>query len=342
MLALMSVGGWLAIFIADCKIDSGMVRARGSSGGSAERKQRKSEWPVSAHTSSSFSSLGSQRATSSMFCSITHPPSTNIRSSAFSATGSCPWPSETVTNLPASSVLPSCAPSTRTGTTGSTPGESRKKMGTAGAESSNDTLRLNGIASTYLLPIDSRTHSAIASIMRSGRTARTTCSRWKPPSRFHSCGSGIFSGCSDSIHSFHRFHEPSTSCGRLAKASCDESATTENHAASSSHTEHGFSRSRFLGALMSKSISSCKSSPELCSTFIVSRQLKMRRWRSKRPRVTYEKMVYCTESSSVLQRTLSPSSVASALLSALEKMKLKAPSENWYMWSITFSWLSRK
>mmetsp|Transcript_25448 Transcript_25448/g.58870 ORF Transcript_25448/g.58870 Transcript_25448/m.58870 type:complete len:244 (+) Transcript_25448:1627-2358(+) len=237
MLALMSVGGWLAIFIADCKIDSGMVRARGSSGGSAERKQRKSEWPVSAHTSSSFSSLGSQRATSSMFCSITHPPSTNIRSSAFSATGSCPWPSETVTNLPASSVLPSCAPSTRTGTTGSTPGESRKKMGTAGAESSNDTLRLNGIASTYLLPIDSRTHSAIASIMRSGRTARTTCSRWKPPSRFHSCGSGIFSGCSDSIHSFHRFHEPSISCGKLAYTEGLASARymQDSHAASLSH-----------------------------------------------------------------------------------------------------------
>ena len=64
--------------------------------GSDERKTRKSGCAPSLSDSSFFSSLGSQRATSSMFCSIVQPPSTNMRSSAFSATGSCPWPSETV------------------------------------------------------------------------------------------------------------------------------------------------------------------------------------------------------------------------------------------------------
>mmetsp|Transcript_3632 Transcript_3632/g.10511 ORF Transcript_3632/g.10511 Transcript_3632/m.10511 type:complete len:322 (-) Transcript_3632:4742-5707(-) len=321
MLALRPDGGSLVSLMEFCRIGTGTTFC-----GSAERKTRKSGCAPSMRLSSFFSSLGSQRATSSMFWSIAQPPSTYILSRAFSATGSWPWPKETVTNLPCSSVLPIWWPSWRTGTTGSTPGERRKKMGTAGAESSKDTLRSKGIASTYLLPMASRTQMAMASIMRSGRSARTTCRRWKPPRRFHSWGSGIFSGVSDSIHSFHRFQEPSTSEGRPAKVSEAESATTENHAASCSQVAHGFSRSKTLGALMSTSTSSWPSSPWACSTFMVSRLEKMRRWRSKSPRVTNWKAARVTTSERFEMRCAG-SSWGGALRSARLKTRSKEARE---------------
>ena len=63
--------------------------ARGPPSAAAGRKTRKSGCASSISASSFFSSLGSQRATSSMFCSTTHPPLTCILSSASSDTGSC-------------------------------------------------------------------------------------------------------------------------------------------------------------------------------------------------------------------------------------------------------------
>eukprot|EP00966_Prymnesium_polylepis_P189989 4402391-Prymnesium_polylepis.1 len=66
-----------------------------------------------------------------MFCSITQPPVACMWSSAFSATGSCPCPSETATNLSSVSSQ-NLLPSSRTERCGTlTPGESRKKIGTA-------------------------------------------------------------------------------------------------------------------------------------------------------------------------------------------------------------------
>ena len=128
MLARRPDGGSLVSLIEFCRICTGTTFC-----GSAERKTRKSGCAPSTSASSFFSSLGSQRATSSMFCSITQPPSTCMRSSAFSATGSCPWPSETEKKSPLSSVLPSgLADGAHVGD-GSTPGESRKKTGVAGA-----------------------------------------------------------------------------------------------------------------------------------------------------------------------------------------------------------------
>ena len=87
--------------------------------------------------------------------------------------------------------------------------------------------------------------------MRSGRSARMTSSRWKPGSRFHSPGSGSFSGCSWSNHSFQRFHEPSMSAGSAAKASgsCSASAWTDCHARVGQPRERAFSgASMTLGA----------------------------------------------------------------------------------------------
>ena len=140
--------------------------------GSAERKTRNSGCAPSSRASSFFSSLGSQPATSSMLASMTQPPSMYIWSSAFSATTSWPWPRLTRMNLPSSSVLPRPLPSTLTSASGLTPGERRKKTGTAGPESSKLSGKSKLIAVMYFSPSTSPTHRVIASVMRSGRSAR--------------------------------------------------------------------------------------------------------------------------------------------------------------------------
>ena len=52
-------------------------------------------------------------------------------------------------------------------------------------------------------PSTSPTQRRMASVIRSGRSARMIMSCRKPERRFHSCGSGCVSGCSCSTHSFH-------------------------------------------------------------------------------------------------------------------------------------------
>jgi hypothetical protein len=99
-LAFRPLGGSLVSLIDFCRIGTGTTGC-----GIAERKTRKSGSAPSSRLSSFFSSLGSQPATSSMFSSIAQPPSAYIWSRAFSATGSCPCPSETVMSFPRSSVI---------------------------------------------------------------------------------------------------------------------------------------------------------------------------------------------------------------------------------------------
>ena len=141
MLGRSPLGGSFVSLIEFCRICTGITGC-----GSEERKTRKSGWAPSMSASSFFSSLVSQRATSSTFCSITQPPDTCMRSSAFSATGSWPWPSETLKKSPLASVLSAGPPIWRTASSGSTPGESRKKTGVAGDVSSNEEGRSKGMA----------------------------------------------------------------------------------------------------------------------------------------------------------------------------------------------------
>ena len=265
--------------------------------GSAERKTRNSGCAPSSRASSFFSSLGSQPATSSMLASMTQPPSMYIWSSAFSATTSWPWPRLTRMNLPSSSVLPRPLPSTLTSASGLTPGESRKKMGTAGPLSSKESARSKLIAVMYCAPSTSPTHRMMASVMRSGRSARMIMSCRKPESRFHSCGSGCDSGCSCSHHSFQRFQLPSMSAGSVAKSSITARACTLPQQGSGSQAGCGFSFSLLRGFWMSMSRSSIDSSGSPLSssrprqTLIASCVEKMMRCRSKRPRVTKAKTV---------------------------------------------------
>mmetsp|Transcript_8548 Transcript_8548/g.20511 ORF Transcript_8548/g.20511 Transcript_8548/m.20511 type:complete len:346 (-) Transcript_8548:3276-4313(-) len=284
MLAFSPDGGSLVSLMELCSTCTGTTFC-----GSDDRKTRKRGCAPSQSASSFFSSLGSQLATSSMFCSITHPPVACISSSAFSATGSCPWPSDTATNR--SSVMSKRFPSSRTDFCGTlTPGESRKKMGVSGDESSNAAARSKGTASTNLGPRTSLTHSETARVIRSGRIARMTSSRSKGDSRFHSAGSGSFSGCVCSHQSRHRFGAPSMSTRRFWKASKEPSAQMLCHELSESHCERGFS-DWIRGARTSMSTSSCCSSPASIRMRQPSCSEKMRRWRSKRPRMTYAKHV---------------------------------------------------
>mmetsp|Transcript_35725 Transcript_35725/g.93809 ORF Transcript_35725/g.93809 Transcript_35725/m.93809 type:complete len:257 (-) Transcript_35725:243-1013(-) len=256
-----------------------------------------------------------------MFCSMTQPPEACMRSSAFSATGSWPWPSETVIRRPSSSVIfVGCVrPSARTSAVASTPGESRKKMGTAGPESSKETGRSKLIASPYGAPRTEMTHVRSASVMRSGRSARMMSSCWNPPRRFQSVGSGSSSGVGWSDHSFQRFHEPSRSVGKLENSSCaSASAQADPHASSVSHAETGFSLELSRGLATIRSSSIILNSPLAREMLMASCVEKVRRWRSKRPDETNLKSVYVTDSSRLSTRWLtSPSSGSSALSSAL-------------------------
>mmetsp|Transcript_15810 Transcript_15810/g.26917 ORF Transcript_15810/g.26917 Transcript_15810/m.26917 type:complete len:201 (+) Transcript_15810:1796-2398(+) len=199
-------------------------------------------------------------------------------------------------------------------------------MGTAGPESSNESGRSKLIAEPYALPSTCIVQLRMARVIRSGRTARTMSSCWKPPRRFHSCGSGCDSGCSCSHHSFQRFQLPSMSAGRLAKSSMTLSACTAPHAESGSHEPCGFSFSFDRGAAMSMSSSAGLSSPDSIATLIASCVEKMSLCRSNSPRVTKAKSVKVIDSCSETTRSLSVSA-AGALSRALLNMKLNAASE---------------
>mmetsp|Transcript_40202 Transcript_40202/g.99643 ORF Transcript_40202/g.99643 Transcript_40202/m.99643 type:complete len:215 (+) Transcript_40202:1941-2585(+) len=214
-------------------------------------------------------------------------------------------------------------------------------MGTAGPESSNERGRSKLIAFPYADPSTWVIHMRTARVIRSGRSARTICSCWKPPRRFHSCGSGIDSGCSASHHSFQRFQEPSTSAGSVAKSSITEMATTEPQAESGSQEPTGFSLELSFGAKSNTSSSAGDISLFCIATFIASCVEKMSRCRSKRPRVTNAKSDIVIESCRQATRALSVSAGV-AFARALLKMKLNAASEYWYMWSMTLSWFIKK
>jgi len=121
MLGRKPEGGSFVSLMEFCRICTGTHVC-----GSEDRKTRKSSCAPSTSDSSFFSSLGSQLATSSMFWSIAQPPETCMRSRAFSATGSWPWPSETEKKRPLASVLSAGLPMARTPESASTPGESKK------------------------------------------------------------------------------------------------------------------------------------------------------------------------------------------------------------------------
>ena len=140
----------------------------------------------------------------------------------------------------------------------------------------------------------------------------------------------------------HRFHEPSMSAASDANSSEVPRLCTAAHAESGSHARSGFSFSDVVACLViSHCTSLAVSSPCPMSTFIASCVEKMMRCRSKRPRVTKVKSVYVMESCRLATRPLR-SSACSALSIALLKMKEKAASEYWYMWSIRFIWFIRK
>ena len=151
----------------------------------------------------------------------------------------CPCPSETPTKSPASSVLPSVLARARTSAAGSTPGESKKKIGVAGPASTKEAARSKPTAAPYRSPSTDAAQLVTARVIRSGRSARTIMSWWKGDSRFHSCGSGSVSDCGCSYHSRQRFCEPSTSAASEAKGSSSASASTAPHEASGSQLASG-------------------------------------------------------------------------------------------------------
>mmetsp|Transcript_9629 Transcript_9629/g.23316 ORF Transcript_9629/g.23316 Transcript_9629/m.23316 type:complete len:370 (+) Transcript_9629:1472-2581(+) len=320
MLALRPLGGSFVNLIEFCKMGTGTTFC-----GRLERKTRKLGCAPSLSASSFFSSLGSQVATSSMFSSIAQPPLVYIWSSAFSATGSCPCPSETVISLPpSSSITGSIAlPSARTSAVASTPGESRKKMGTAGPESSNETGRSKLIASPYRDPSTDMTHERSDSVMRSGRMARMMSSCWKPPSRFQSVGSCSVSGVGCSDHSFQRFHEPSRSAGSDTNSSwLAARPQTRPHVSSPTHEATGFSRALSTGGTTSRSSSLfirtiASASDSDLVMLIASCVEKVRRWRSKRPLETNLKSVYVIDSSSSVTRSATPAAPSASGCAAL-------------------------
>eukprot|EP00955_Chlamydomonas_euryale_P110787 366021-Chlamydomonas_euryale.AAC.26 len=101
-------------------------------------------------------------------------------SSSRSALGPCPCPSDTCSNFLEKRISPA---SLSRSAIGSAPDESTKMSGVAGADSLKHVARSNGGGSMNLAPMCSETNACTALPTLSGRTHRSSASRWNAVSR---------------------------------------------------------------------------------------------------------------------------------------------------------------
>mmetsp|Transcript_9865 Transcript_9865/g.19711 ORF Transcript_9865/g.19711 Transcript_9865/m.19711 type:complete len:318 (+) Transcript_9865:1372-2325(+) len=256
-------GGSLVSLMHTCRI------LMGSAAGSAERKRRKLSCATerSSHRFSSHEPV--HLGVRWMFCKKPQPPFLYAVSTIFSATGSCPCPSDTSPRFPASYEIPYSLPISSVSLTGSTPGERMKKMGVSGAQSGKERLRLNGSDVTYSSPISFLTNVASASPMRSVRRHRMMSSFGNSGSFFQSPGNPSSSGRSFSYQSRNRFCDDTISSPRGSKlvgSVISFSAEMPAHADSSSHSARGLVTPMALGPRMRNSNITGSSSPLRAST----------------------------------------------------------------------------
>mmetsp|Transcript_6462 Transcript_6462/g.17380 ORF Transcript_6462/g.17380 Transcript_6462/m.17380 type:complete len:211 (-) Transcript_6462:1566-2198(-) len=167
-------------------------------------------------------------------------------------------------------------------------------IGVPGAESSNLAARSNGSDVTYRSPSVFLTNVPRALDIRSGRRARNRSSCSNCSIFFQSPGIGSSSGRSSSIHSRHRFAEPTRSSPSAAYCSNSRMELTISQFASPSHSGNGLSIPSDRGARRSQLNSSASSLPCCRSTPMVSCVAMMSLWRSNRPAEMYPKTAEVT------------------------------------------------
>mmetsp|Transcript_16562 Transcript_16562/g.49426 ORF Transcript_16562/g.49426 Transcript_16562/m.49426 type:complete len:254 (+) Transcript_16562:1410-2171(+) len=169
-------GGSSVILTPSCSTETGK-----SGLGMLVSHSRKSLCTLSGWMPSTMRSrLGIQLTARWQFCRHTHSPRSMPASSSRSALGPCPCPSDTCSNFLEKRISPA---SLSRSAIGSAPDESTKMSGVAGADSLKHVARSNGGGSMNLAPMCSETNACTALPTLSGRTHRSSASRWNAVSR---------------------------------------------------------------------------------------------------------------------------------------------------------------